>query len=199
MHQRRQAALKLLTVPALAFLLLFFVVPVALLLRYSFSEFEGGDISTSFTIANYLALVEDPLHRLIIIRTLLIAAVATVLCVLLGYPIALGIVRASRRWRPILLVLTLTPLLIGGVIRCYGWLLLLDEHGLVNDFLLAIERVSGEQRVGKGDGIPAESKTILADIDDAQSSHNSDSQRAVDQRFFELSMFCIFRVEMYLV
>lgn len=138
MQQRGRTVLKLLAVPALAFLVLFFVVPVALLLRLSFSEFESGSIDTGFSIANYVTLVEDPLYRLVVVRTLLIAAVATVLCVLLGYPIALGIVRARPRWRPVLLVLNLTPLLIGGVIRCYGWLLLLDEHGLVNDFLLAV-------------------------------------------------------------
>jgi putative spermidine/putrescine transport system permease protein len=134
----RQRALKLLLAPALVFMVAFFVAPLIILLRYSFADFEGGEIGTTISFANYLSLVQDPLYRQIIVRTLAIAAVTTTLCIILGYPIAWGIVRAHARWRPILLVLVLTPLLIGGVIRCYGWLLLLDERGLVNNFLLAI-------------------------------------------------------------
>src|SRR5262249_55430333 len=60
-----------------------------------------------------------------------------VLCALLGYPVALGIVRAGERWRPLLVTLILTPLLIGGVVRSYGWILILDEHGVVNGLLRA--------------------------------------------------------------
>jgi ABC-type spermidine/putrescine transport system permease subunit I len=56
---------------------------------------------------------------------------------LLGYPLALGIVRARPSRRPLLLTLVLTPLLIGGVVRSYGWILILDERGLLNRALLA--------------------------------------------------------------
>lgn len=135
---RRQLVLRLLLAPTLVFMILFFAVPLGILLKYSLAGFDGGQIGHELSFENYVALFEDPLYRQIILRTLLIAAVTTALCVVLGYPIAWGIVKAGVRWRPLLLILVLMPLLIGGVIRCYGWLLILDERGLLNSFLLSL-------------------------------------------------------------
>ncbi|MFI4987908.1 MAG: ABC transporter permease [Alphaproteobacteria bacterium] len=123
--------------PAVAFAVVFFLVPLALLLGYSFLGYAGGEIIERATLAQYAALLGDPLYQRILLRTLLVALATTVFCILLGYPVALGIVRAGRRWRPLLLTLVLTPLLIGGVVRSYGWILILDERGLVNRTLLA--------------------------------------------------------------
>jgi putative spermidine/putrescine transport system permease protein len=135
---RHQLALRLLLAPALVFMILFFAVPLAILLRYSVAGFDGGQVGDALSFEHYISLFEDPLYRQIIVRTLLIAAATTALCVIMGYPIAWGIVRAGVRWRPLLLILVLMPLLIGGVIRCYGWLLILDERGLLNSMLLSL-------------------------------------------------------------
>ncbi len=135
---RRQLRLKILLLPSLTLMVLFFAVPLSALMGTSFADFQAGEIGKTFSLANYLALAQDPFYRQIIIRTVLIATVATILCVVLGYPIASGIVRAHGLWRPVLLILVLMPLLIGGVIRCYGWMLILDERGLVNNLLLAL-------------------------------------------------------------
>ncbi len=141
MTPRRPAAGELamlgLAGPALAFAAVLFLVPLGLLAGYSVLGYAGGEIVHRATLAQYLALASDPLYQRILLRTLLVALATTALSVLLGYPVALGIVRAGRRWRPFLLILVLAPLLIGGVVRSYGWLLILDERGIVNRALLA--------------------------------------------------------------
>jgi len=134
---RSELALLGLTGPAVAFALVFFLAPLALLLGYSFLGYANGEIVARATLTQYAALLGDPLYQRIVGRTLLVALATTALCMLLGYPVALGIVRAEPRWRPLLLTLVLTPLLIGGVVRSYGWILILDERGLLNRALLA--------------------------------------------------------------
>jgi putative spermidine/putrescine transport system permease protein len=134
---KRQSLLAALALPALGVTLAFFAVPLVVLLAYSFMGYARGEVVREATLAQYQALLGDAFYLRIIGRTLLIAAATTLLCVLLGYPVAWHIVRARPRWRPLLLTLILTPLLIGGVVRGYGWILILDERGLVNALLLA--------------------------------------------------------------
>ena len=134
---KRQSLLAALALPALGVTLAFFAVPLVVLLAYSFMGYVRGEVVREATLAQYQALLGDAFYLRIIGRTLLIAAATTLLCVLLGYPVAWHIVRARPRWRPLLLTLILTPLLIGGVVRGYGWILILDERGLVNALLLA--------------------------------------------------------------
>lgn len=133
----RQLAFLGLALPAVGFTLAFFVVPLALLLGYAFLGYARGAVVYEPTLGHFAALLSDPFYLRIIGRTLLVAFATTALCVLLGYPVALGIVRAGQRWRALLVTLVLTPLLIGGVVRSYGWILILDEHGLVNALLRA--------------------------------------------------------------
>lgn len=131
----RQVAYLGLALPAVGFTFAFFVVPLALLLAYAFLGYARGAIVYRPTIGHFAALLGDPFYLQIIGRTLLVAFVTTALCIALGYPVALGIVRAGQRWRALLVTLVLTPLLIGGVVRSYGWILILDESGFINGLL----------------------------------------------------------------
>jgi putative spermidine/putrescine transport system permease protein len=135
--EARQLAYLGLALPAVGFTLAFFVVPLVLLLGYAFLGYARGAVVYQPTLGHFAALLGDPFYLRIIGRTLLVAFATTALCVLLGYPVALGIVRAGQRWRALLVTLVLTPLLIGGVVRSYGWILILDEHGFVNALLAA--------------------------------------------------------------
>jgi putative spermidine/putrescine transport system permease protein len=135
--EARQLAYLGLALPAVGFTLAFFVVPLVLLLGYAFLGYARGAVVYQPTFDQFAALLVDPFYLRIIGRTLLVAFATTALCVLLGYPVALGIVRAGQRWRALLVTLVLTPLLIGGVVRSYGWILILDEHGFVNALLAA--------------------------------------------------------------
>src|SRR3954465_6221317 len=113
MRRRRELLLAGLVAPATAFPIVFFIAPLILLLGYSFLGYERGAIAREATLSHYAALLGDPFYLRIIGRTMLIALATTVLCVALGYPVALGIVRAGQRWRALLVTLIVTPLLIG--------------------------------------------------------------------------------------
>lgn len=123
--------------PALVFTLVCFVAPVLLLLGYSALGYAGGRVVSRLTLGNYATLLTDAFYLTIIGRTFLVAVTTTGLCVALGYPLAYQIARSASRWRPVLVMGVVAPLLIGGVVRGYGWILILDEHGLVNRLLLA--------------------------------------------------------------
>jgi putative spermidine/putrescine transport system permease protein len=125
-------------VPALAFTLIFFIAPLALLLAYSLFEFSGGEVAYRLTLANYTALLGSAFYLHIILRTFLVALVTTLICVALGYPVAWQIARSGPRLRALMVLGIVMPLLIGGVIRGYGWILILDRGGAINHALLAL-------------------------------------------------------------
>lgn len=124
--------------PALTLVLLFFLAPLGLLLSYSVLRYAGGTVVYAPTLANYAALLADPFYLGIMGRTFAVALTTTLLSVLLGYPIAWQIARTRSRWRPVMIVCVVAPLLVGGVVRGYGWMLILDERGLVNGLLQAL-------------------------------------------------------------
>jgi putative spermidine/putrescine transport system permease protein len=106
--------------PALAFVGVLFVWPVALLLAQAFS----GDAFGSF--------FAEPLHRLVYVRTVVIAALATLVSAAVGYPAAMAIVRVPRPWRGLLVALVVVPLMVSPIARTYAWIVLLGRHGLFN-------------------------------------------------------------------
>ena len=118
--------------PATIWLGLFFFVPLLLILAYSFgtSGIYGG-ITLGFNPGNYLK-VFDPLYLEIIGRSFVIAGLTTLLCVLLGYPLAYFIVFKARRWRNILILLVMVPFWTSLLIRAYAWVVILGGNGLAN-------------------------------------------------------------------
>lgn len=115
------------------------VAPVALVLVYSFVE-RGlyGGVVWSFTLANYERVV-DGLYLDVLLASLKIAAITTVLALLLGYPAAMFIAtRRSARLRTALLVLCVLPFWTSLLIRTYAWIVLLSEKGLINETLMTV-------------------------------------------------------------
>lgn len=131
-----------LALPLLTFIALFFFVPMGLILGQSVLGYASGRVVFDFTAKHYISLFADGFYQWILWRTMLQSAATTLFCVVLGYPVALGIARAGHRWRPVLLGLIVAPLLIGGVVRSYGWMLILDSNGLLNNVLVALGVVS---------------------------------------------------------
>lgn len=127
--------------PALLFMGLFFFIPLVLLLSYSFFGYIGGEVSFHPTFANYAKLLGSSFYWGIILRTFLVAIVSTAFTVVLGYPVAYQLARTRTRMRPLLLLAVVAPLLIGGVVRGYGWILILDQQGVVNSLLLGLHVV----------------------------------------------------------
>jgi spermidine/putrescine transport system permease protein len=118
--------------PVTLWLGLFFLVPLLLILAYSFgtSGIYGG-ITLGFNPGNYLK-VFDPLYLEIIGRTFFIAALNTLLCLALGYPLAYFIVFKGRRWRNALILLVMVPFWTSLLIRAYAWVVILGGNGIAN-------------------------------------------------------------------
>lgn len=134
-----------------AWLVLFVLVPVLIVLKISLAETaigvppytplvaagEGGwRIAASG--ANYLFLLDDSLYARAYLNSLVFATIATLISLLLGYPVAYGIVRAPDRWRGPLLLLVILPLWTSFLIRVYAWMGLLAGNGVVNQALVAL-------------------------------------------------------------
>jgi putrescine transport system permease protein len=143
------------SVPML-WLLLFFVVPFLIVLKLSFSEAllamppyaplltwtHERVLAIQVHLANYHFLFTDALYLDSFLYSLKVAAVSTLLCLLLGYPMALGITRASPQWRNLLLMLVILPFWTSFLLRVYAWIGLLKDDGLINNLLMSLHLIS---------------------------------------------------------
>ena len=129
------AGLAALLAPVTLWLGLFFLVPLLFIVAYSFGTSGAyGGITLGFNPGNYL-LVFDPLYLEIIVRSFGIAALTTLLCFLLVYPLAYFIVFKGRRWRNALILLVMVPFWTSLLIRAYAWVVILGGNGVANKTL----------------------------------------------------------------
>jgi len=133
-------------------LLLFFLIPFAIVLKIALAELQlarppytplfewvdGVYLQVKLNFGNFLFLLDDRLYAVAYLNSLKIALISTVLCLLLGYPIAYGIARADRSWRLPLLMLIILPFWTSFLIRVYAWIGILKNNGLLNGLLLEI-------------------------------------------------------------
>ena len=133
---KRLAAIAGLTLPALALMTVAFILPLLWLARLSLDRSTGGGVLVEdVTAENYLQFFRDPFYLGILWRSLWMSAVVTVLTLLCSYPIALFLIRTRSRWRGVLAILTISPLLVSSVVRTFGWMVILGDSGLVNSWL----------------------------------------------------------------
>ena len=130
--------------PALAFLGppslwigVLFILPMATIVLLSFWRVVDYDIVAEFTLANYQKLFR-PLYLSVFWRTIRIAAVVTVISLLIGYPVAYYLARKTHRFRMVLVVLVILPLWTSYLVRTYAWMLILGTKGAINQALQAI-------------------------------------------------------------
>lgn len=132
----------LLLSPLLLWMILFILVPIAILFVYSFCQRDDvGRVVFDFTLANYQR-VFDPTYLMIFARSIGYAALTTSVCVLLGYPTAYTIARSSERWRPRLLMLVMIPFWTSFLVRTYAWITILKREGLLNGVLSSLDLIS---------------------------------------------------------
>jgi len=123
--------------PTRLWLALLLAAPLAVVCAYSaLTRGAYGGVSLPWTAESY-ARIFDPLYAAILLRSLLMAAAATALCLLLGFPLALFISRARNR-RGLYLFLVILPFWTSFLVRTYAWLFLLRDTGLVNTALLGL-------------------------------------------------------------
>lgn len=113
-------------------------VPLVMTFALSFFSAHQGVIDTSLTLQNYGTIFGDEYYRAIFLRTFALAALVTVVCVLIGVPEAYVLSRLSARWRAVSIVIVLGPLLVSVVVRTLGWAIILGREGLINQALLAM-------------------------------------------------------------
>jgi len=130
------AALSAPAVLALGIALLVPLIGIALLSFQGF-DFDKG-IIPRWDLANYASLAGDSLFQEALARTFRIALIVTVICLLIGVPEAWIIHRMSPRWRGLMLLVVVGPLLVSVVVRTFGWMVLLGTNGLINQGLLAL-------------------------------------------------------------
>ena len=113
-----------------------FLAPLAIMLVYSFlTRGAYGGVTAQFTVENYQRVL-DPLYAAILLRTFVMAATATLGCLVLGFPLALFISRAGSR-KNLYLQLVILPFWTSFLVRTYAWMFLLRDTGLINSVLLA--------------------------------------------------------------
>lgn len=133
-----------------AWIFLFFLFPCLILLKISFSNsvmasppytsllewFSGNILQIRLNLGNYLSLFSNEMYMRGFATSILIAGASTICCLIIGFPMALAIVRSSPRVRPMLLTLVVLPFWTSFLIRVYAWLMLLSPSGFINSFLM---------------------------------------------------------------
>ena len=123
--------------PTRIWLALLLAVPLAIVCVYSaMTRGAYGGVGQPWTLENY-ARFFDPLYGAILLRSLVMAAAATALCLLLGFPLALFISRAQK-WRGLYLFLVILPFWTSFLVRTYAWMFLLRDTGLLNTMLQSL-------------------------------------------------------------
>jgi putative spermidine/putrescine transport system permease protein len=125
-----------LVLPALALMVVAFILPMLWLGRLSLDRSTGGGVLIEdVSVGNYLHFFQDPFYLSIMWRSLWMSVVVTMLSLVCSYPIALFLFRTRSRWRGILAILTISPLLVSSVVRTFGWMVILGDTGLINGLL----------------------------------------------------------------
>jgi ABC-type spermidine/putrescine transport system permease subunit I len=121
----------LLILPSVAFLLVIFLYPISLVLVKSF-------LDPSLTSAHYLQFFKNPVYFRVFVITFKISLTVTLLCLVLGYPIAYLLSRAPDRVRNYLMILVLIPFWMSLLVRNYAWMVFLGREGVLNRILLGV-------------------------------------------------------------
>jgi spermidine/putrescine transport system permease protein len=134
-HERPQLKAWALLAPGLTWLVVFFIVPLVLMLGYSFMPRNVyGGVDFGFTLENYGRFF-DPLYLKIVLKTTLYALGCTTVCLLLGFPVAYAIARGGR-FRNFLIFLVMLPFWTSFLVRMYAMMFLMRDSGLINKTLM---------------------------------------------------------------
>jgi len=140
-------------------LVLFFLVPFGFVVKISLSQSVIAqppyqpvvDLSagleairsalSTLSFDNFRLLLSDHIYILAYLRSITVAAVASAILLLIGYPIAYGMARLPRRWQSVAMVLVIVPFWTSFLIRIYAWINILQHDGLLNTVLLALNAI----------------------------------------------------------
>ncbi|MEO6839952.1 MAG: ABC transporter permease [Bradyrhizobium sp.] len=123
--------------PATAFVSLGLLAPLAILLRYSFNTLDPRRIMVeTFSLDNYVKFFADSYYTDILWTTLRVAALCTVACLVMGFPLAYVLARTRSRFKNVLIMLVVLPLFVGNAVRAAGWMTIFGSKGFLNVTLM---------------------------------------------------------------
>lgn len=129
--------------PATIFVTVSLLIPIAILCRYSLNQFVPGQLMVeALTLENYVLFFTDPYYTEALYRTLRIAVIVTVCCLLLAVPLAYRLARTQSRFKNILLMLLVLPLFVGNAVRAAGWMTVFGNKGFLNVTLQSLGLIS---------------------------------------------------------
>ena len=112
------------------------VLPIVILFRYSLNQYTPAKIMVdAFTLENYVKFFTDPFYLAVLFRTIRVAALCTLICVVLAFPMAYCLARTRSRFKNLLLMAVILPLFVGNAVRAAGWMVLFGNRGFVNALL----------------------------------------------------------------
>ncbi|HCG7082942.1 TPA: spermidine/putrescine ABC transporter permease PotB [Vibrio parahaemolyticus] len=128
-------------------LTLFVLVPNLMIIGTSFlTRDEANLIELTFTFDNYLRLL-DPLYAKVLMHSFYMAIIATLLCLIIGYPFAYIVAKMPEKWRPFMLFLVIVPFWTNSLIRTYGLKIVLGTQGILNKSLMAMDIIDKPLRL----------------------------------------------------
>jgi putrescine transport system permease protein len=141
-------------------LFLFFLLPFAIVLKISFSQaaisippysplfdYAEQSLQVMINLGNYIFLSEDSLYLAAYLGSLKVALISTIICLMLGYPMALAIARAPREKQLVYLLLVMMPTWTAILIRVYAWMGILSTNGLLNNLLMSIGIINSPMQI----------------------------------------------------
>lgn len=125
--------------PSLLVVSLMLVAPLLLVLRFSLNRYDPTELMIeTATAANYLRFVTDSFYLGVLRTTLWVAASSTLLCLLLGLPIAYRLARMRSRWKSACMLALVLPLFVGSTVRMVGWMILFAHGGMIDTTVRAL-------------------------------------------------------------
>lgn len=137
-NQRRPGELArglALLAPPVVWMLVFYLIPLIILLVYAFWSVDYLTVVREFTLDNFRTIATNDLYPRVLLRTIAIAAIVTVIDVILAFPIAYFLARKVTRHRELLLMLVIFPLWSSYLVRAFAWRTILGTNGILNTFL----------------------------------------------------------------
>ncbi len=125
-------------IPSILYILILFYIPIVILLAISFTPPRKFIVEWVFTLENYVNVFTNPNYYRILLNTFWIVIVATIMLIIIGFPIAYYLARMNRRLGAKILYFLIIPVEINYLIRVYAWKVILGENGFLNLLLISL-------------------------------------------------------------
>lgn len=137
-HSGSRAAQTVMIAPTILWLLIFLIAPLVIVVGISFmTKNAHGGVNMPLTVNAYKEMLKSDYLK-IFVRSIWLALKSTVICLLVGYPLAVVIAHSSKKVKPILVLMIMLPFWINSMIRLYGWMTLLRNEGIINNILITL-------------------------------------------------------------